>query len=120
MQQSADTDPTSAFLPLSPPDFQLLLVLLDGERHAYGISQAVEEQERARVPLELGSLYRMLARLQESGLIEQDPVAVPSPAGPARRVYRITDLGRRVARAEAERLREVLALADARLAPGGA
>jgi DNA-binding PadR family transcriptional regulator len=107
------------FLPLSPADFQLLLVLLTGERHAYGISQAAAEQARGRVPLELGSLYRMLARLQESGLIEEDPVSRPSPSGPARRVYRITALGRSVARAEADRLRAVLAVADARLAHGG-
>jgi DNA-binding PadR family transcriptional regulator len=108
------------FLPLSPADFQLLLVLLTGERHAYGISQAASEQARGRVPLELGSLYRMLSRLQECGLIEEDPVARPSPAGPARKVYRITGLGREVAQAEADRLRAVLAVADARLAPGGA
>lgn len=106
--------------PVSPADFQLLLVLLDGERHAYGIAQAVEEQERGRVPLELGSLYRMLARLQSWGVIEEDPVARPSPSGPARKVYRITALGRALARAEADRLRDVLAVAEARLAPGGA
>lgn len=109
-----------AFLPLSPADFQLLLVLLDGERHAYGIAQAAGEQERGRVPLELGSLYRMLSRLQDGGLIEEDPVARPSPTGPARKVYRITSLGRSVARAEVARLREVLAVAEARLAPGRA
>ena len=108
------------FLPLSPADFQLLLVLLTGERHAYGISQAASEQARGRVPLELGSLYRMLSRLRESGLIEEDPVARRSPAGPARKVYRITALGRDVVRAEAERLRAVLAVADAWLAHGGA
>lgn len=110
------TQRAETFLPLSPADFQLLLVLLAGERHAYGIAQAAQEQGRGRVPLELGSLYRMLARLQESGLIEEDPVARPSPAGPARRFYGITALGRAVARAEAERLRAVLAVADARLA----
>jgi len=106
------------FLPLSPADFQLLLVLLGGERHAYGISQAVEEQERGRVPLEIGSLYRMLARLQDAGLIEEDPVTRPSPSGPRRKVYRISRLGRKVADAEARRLRDVLAVADARLAAG--
>lgn len=105
---------------MSAADFQLLLVLSDGERHAYGIARAVEAQERGRVPLELGSLYRMLSRLEEWGLIEEDPVARPSPSGPARKVYRITSLGRRVARAEMVRLREVLAEAEARLAPGKA
>jgi len=108
------------FLPLSPADFQLLLVLLEGDRHAYGIARAVEEQERGRVPLELGSLYRMLSRLQEAGMIEEDPVEQPSPSGPKRRVYRITALGRQTARAEADRLRDVLAVAEVRLARAGA
>lgn len=102
-------------LPLSAADFQLLLILLEGERHAYGIAQAAEAREDARVPLELGSLYRMLARLQDTGLIEEDPEPRPSPSGPRRKIYRITALGRAVAEAEAARLREVLAWANARL-----
>jgi DNA-binding PadR family transcriptional regulator len=109
----------SHFLPVAPADFQLLLVLLDGDRHAYGISQAVEEQERGRVPLEIGSLYRMLSRLQSQGLIDEDPVSRPNPMGPRRKVYRITELGRRVAAAEATRLRDVLEVATARLASLG-
>ena len=103
-------------LPLTAADFQLLLVLLDGDRHAYGIAEAVEAQPRGRVPLELGSLYRMLHRLGEWGVIEEDPVLRPSPSGPKRKVYRITPFGRRVAAAEAARLREVLSVADVRLA----
>lgn len=105
------------YLPLSAADFELLLVLSEGERHAYGIARAVEAQERGRVPLELGSLYRMLSRLEEWGLIEEDPVARPSRSGPVRKVYRITVLGRQVARAELARLRDVLAEAEVRLAP---
>jgi DNA-binding PadR family transcriptional regulator len=113
--------PTPAeFLPLSPADFQLLLVLVDGARHAYGIARAVEEGKRGIVPLELGSLYRMLARMQERGLIDEDPVTRASPSGPPRKVYRITRLGRAVARAEADRLRDVLAIADTLLSPGKA
>ncbi len=104
-----------SFLPLSPADFQLLLILLDRPRHAYGIAGAVMEQERARVPLELGSLYRILARLDRSGLIEVDTGARSVSAGPRRKIYCITELGRSVATAEAHRLREVLSLAEARL-----
>lgn len=100
------------FLPLSPADLQLLLVLMDGERHAYGISKAAEGQS---VPLEIGSLYRMLARLEEWGLIDGQPGTQPSPDGPRRKVYRITALGRAVVRAEAQRMREMVRIADARL-----
>jgi len=107
------------FLPLSASDFQLLLVLLEGDRHAYGIAQGAEEQERGRVPLEIGSLYRMLDRLERLGLIAVDPVVRPSPSGPPRKIYGLTDLGRQVAVAETARLRDVLEVADARLALGG-
>lgn len=108
------------FLPVSPADLQLLLVLLAGELHAYGIAQAVEEQERGRVPLELGSLYRMLDRLQRSGLVAVDPVPRASPSGPGRKVYRITQLGRRVVAAEIARMRDVVEVGEERLRPRGA
>lgn len=107
--------PTETLLPLAPADFQLLLVLLDGELHAYGITKAVERQRKGRVPLEIGSLYRMLSRLLEQGLVEERP-AKPHDTGVAarRRYYRITPLGRRVAKAEAARLRDVLEVARAK------
>ena len=99
-------------IPLKPTDFQLLLILADGPLHAYGISRAVEEQEKGSVHLEIGSLYRMLSRLTGQGLIEdlgKDPQA--STPAENRRYYSITAFGRRVARAEARRLREVLEVA---------
>ena len=102
------------FLPLSPSDLELLLILTEGERHAYGIASAAEAQKR-KVPLELGSLYRMLSRLREWGLIAEDPTPRPSPSGPRRKVYRITPLGREVASAEVRRLREVVGWAERRL-----
>ncbi len=103
------------FLPLSPADLQLLLVLMEGACHAYAISKSVEGKERGHVPLEIGSLYRMLARLNEWSLIDDEPAGGPNPDGPPRKVFRITELGREVVRAEAQRLRSVLAVADARL-----
>lgn len=103
------------FLPLSPQDFQLLLVLLEGDLHAYGITKAVEEQQLGRVPLEIGSLYRILARIEDWGLIARcDEESAPS--GPPRKLYQITPLGRAVTLAETARLKEVLSVAEARLA----
>ncbi len=58
-----------------------------------------------------GTLYRALSRLLDEGLIE------PSGSGDAederRRYYRITARGRKVARAEAERLADQVAAARA-------
>jgi DNA-binding PadR family transcriptional regulator len=102
------------FLPLPPTDFQLLLILTERDLHAYGISRAVEA-EMTGVVLEIGSLYRMLTRMESQGLIEERETPVDSDAPESRRrYYGITPLGRRVAKAEAARLRAVLDLAESK------
>jgi DNA-binding PadR family transcriptional regulator len=91
-------------LPLRRVEFHILLSLAAGERHGYGIIQDIEARGETPVP-DVGTMYRALARMVESGLIE--PAArVPAPdSGDERRnYYRITSLGTRVARAEARRL----------------
>lgn len=103
---------TSDLLPLKPADLFVLLVLADGPRHGYGIMKEVERQSQGAVRLEVGSLYRLIARLSETGLIEDVPGE--SPDGERRRDYRITALGRRIAGAEARRLEAVLDLARAK------
>ena len=109
-----DIDPRS-FLPLSPTDFQVLLVLVRGPAHGYGIMKEVEEASNGRVRIELGSLYRLIARLLATGMIEESSgVENPPHAGKKRRNYGITQLGLAVARAEAERLRDAVALAQAK------
>jgi DNA-binding PadR family transcriptional regulator len=100
--------PESA-LPLKPADFHILMVLLRTERHGYGIMQAVAEDSNQRVRLEVGSMYRLIARLTDEGLIEESPR--PPSRGTRRRYYRITEFGRRVAELEAGRLTDVVRLA---------
>lgn len=98
-------DPAS-FLPLSPQDLQLLLILVEGPLHGYGIVKA-SEGERGRPELELGSLYRIIWRMKREGLIEEvsEP---PTDTRRKRRCYTITALGRAVAAAEARRLQRLL------------
>lgn len=106
-------DPRS-FLPLPPADLQLLLAVSTEPLHGYGMMKAVEEQSGGALVVELGSLYRMIQRLERDRLIEEAAgvAAGPSP-GRDRRFYRITKLGRAVVTAELERLKDVLALAGA-------
>lgn len=99
-------------LPLSAPDFMILTVVASQPLHGYAIAGAVETASSGRVRIGLGSLYRYIARLMTSGLIEETDPSDPGPhAGKQRRAYRITDLGRRVAAAEARRMRDAVALA---------
>lgn len=107
------TDPRE-LLPLPPHDFHVLLALLEEPRHAYGLSQAVDE-DNGDVRLEIGSLYRILSRLTRQGLIEDfEPPPEAEGHEARRRYYRITPFGRRVATAEADRLSTVLRLARRR------
>ena len=96
----------SEYAPLSPLDFQVLLVLSDRALHGYGIVKA-SEVEAGKPTIELGSLYRIISRMMQRGWVEDCPIAQPNTKR-KRRYYQATALGRRVARAEAQRLRALL------------
>jgi len=98
-------------LPLRPADFHILMVLLEGDLHGYGIMQAVAHQSSGAVQLEVGSLYRLIARMTDAGLVQA--VEGSRDAADRRRYYRITALGREAAQLEARRLEEVVRTARA-------
>lgn len=102
-------------LPLKPVDFLVLMVLAENERHGYGIVQDIAESTRGGIRLVPGNLYSVLRRLIHLGIIQE---AARRPAADLdderRRYYAITALGTRVLKAEAERLRDLVALAESR------
>jgi DNA-binding PadR family transcriptional regulator len=103
------------FLPLTPVAFEILLALADGEQHGYSVMREVERRSNGGIALHPGTLYRALARLLESGLIEElDQRPDPRHDDERRRYYQLTALGIAVARAEAERIAGQLASARAR------
>jgi DNA-binding PadR family transcriptional regulator len=98
------------FLPLSPAVFHVLVSLGDGDRHGYAIIKDVAERTKGAEYIGAGTLYAILARLVNDGLIDE----VEGPAeDKRRRYYRLTRLGRRVARAEVDRLERASAHARA-------
>lgn len=105
-----ETENPTGFLPLRPLDFQVLTVLAQGERHGYGIAHATREEFPDQPALELGSLYRIISRMLDQQLIEE---VKPPPDAPTdqrvRRYYHVTQLGLEVVRAEADRMRSLLA-----------
>jgi DNA-binding PadR family transcriptional regulator len=103
---SSDRDP-HALLPLTPALFHVLLSLVDGEKHGYAILKEVAERTGGQMQLGTGTLYGIVKRLLADGLIRE------SAAGSTdrRRAYRLTAFGRKVALAEAERLRDLVNLA---------
>ena len=106
--------------PLTPIAFDVLLALLDRPAHGYAIMQAVEERTIGATSLHAGTLYRALARLVDSGLIEELDEPPVEGSDERRRYYRVTALGRRSAAAEARRLERRLGAARAHGLLGGA
>jgi PadR family transcriptional regulator len=101
------------FLPLPATDLQLLLAVTREPLHGYGMMKAVLEDSGGSLRIELGSLYRMIRRLERDGLIEESEPTDESPSpGRDRRFYGITKLGRDVVAAELDRLRGVLSLVE--------
>ena len=93
-------------LPLTHAVFNILLALADGEKHGYGIMLEVEANTKGQVLMGPGTLYGSIKRMLQAGLIEEsDERADPDTDDPRRRsYYRLTALGRRTLRMEAERL----------------
>ena len=116
MPSSSRTTPTpDSLLPLKPVVFQVLLSLVDGERHGYALVQDIAERTSAKIDLEPGNLYRILNAMLDEGVIEEaERRAAPDRDDERRRYYRITPFGRKVAMAEAARLEDIVAEARAR------
>jgi len=105
MPRLAGNRPPEAFLPLPAATFQILLALVDDERHGYAIMKEVADRSDDAVRLGPGTLYGTLKRLLEAGLVEEGGERADPDAGDERRrYYRITKRGLAVARAEAKRL----------------
>ena len=98
-----------AWLPLTPAMFHILLALADKERHGYDIMREIDERSERKVRLGPGTLYGSIKRMLSDGLVEElDERPDPELDDERRRYYRLSDLGRRVAVAEAERLERLV------------
>ena len=103
--------------------FHILLALADKERHGYDIMREIDERSEKKVRLGPGTLYGSIKRMLSDGLIEElDERPDPELDDERRRYYRLTNLGHRVAVAEAERLEKLVKSARSKklLSPRGA
>ncbi|HMC60622.1 MAG TPA: PadR family transcriptional regulator [Candidatus Solibacter sp.] len=102
-----------ALLPLPLPVFHMLLGLSEGERHGYALKREILQRTGGKLNLGSGALYGSINKMLEQGLIEESEERPDSHLDDERRrYYRITALGRRVAQAEAVRLRQLVRLAE--------
>lgn len=106
-------DPTP-FLPLPLATFHILLAVTGEGRHGYAIIQDVEARIGGALRLSPGTLYRSIQRMLDEGLIEESRERpAPELDDERRRYYRITALGSAIARAEAQRLNDLVGFARA-------
>jgi DNA-binding PadR family transcriptional regulator len=110
-----DTRNPNTHLPLTPALFHVLLALADGDKHGYAVMKEVSRLTDGAVTLSAGTLYGILRRLVSDGMVvEKSERPAPELDDERRRYYHLTEFGREVAQAEAERLEDVLTLARAK------
>jgi DNA-binding PadR family transcriptional regulator len=103
------TPDPEASLPLTPAAFHILLTLADGEKHGYGIMLEVAALSNGRIRLGAGTLYGTIKRMLADGWIEEcDERPDLQLSAERRRYYRLTDLGGKIVRAEAQRLAQLV------------
>ncbi len=101
-----------AQLPLTPLSFHILLSLVVGELHGYGILKEIDRLTEGEMTPATGPLYLAAQRLLSTGLIaKSDNRPAPELDDQRRRYYALTALGNQVAVAEAERMAHLLRVA---------
>jgi len=111
-----------ALLPLPLATFHILVALAHEDRHGYAIMLDVEKRTDGELRLSAGTLYRSIQRMLEQGLItETSERPAPELDDERRRYYRITPFGAAVARAETQRMANLVRMARVEgLSPGRA
>lgn len=102
--------------PLTSQAFHVLIALAARDQHGYGIMQDVASRTQGKIRLGAGTLYGLIKRLLEDGLIvelRETKRPTKSEDDGRRRYYRLTPSGRRAAQAEVARLNELLEQARA-------
>ena len=86
--------------------FYVLMAFLRQERCGTEVAEFVEGKTRGRVRMGPGTLYTILGKFQEEGLIQETAVEG------RKRTYRLTDQGRALYQEEVARLRACVADAE--------
>lgn len=101
-----------ALLPLPLATFHILIALAQEDRHGYAIMLEVEARTAGALRLSPGTLYRSIQRMLEQGLItETSERPAAELDDERRRYYRILPFGTAVARAEAQRMANLVRMA---------
>ena len=117
LEEEANINPSEDiqnYIPLREPTFFILLSLASGPRHGYVIMKDTDFMSDGRVTLSTSTLYTALKRLLEQEWIRREDDLSDPENGRERKVYSLTDLGRRILEAEVERLDHLVYTAHGR------
>ena len=98
---------------MQEPAFLVLTALAGGAQHGYGLVEDVLRVSDGHVKLYTGTLYAVLDRLREGGLVEVDREEIVDSR--LRRYYRLTGAGAVRLAAETERMQRNANAASVRL-----
>jgi DNA-binding PadR family transcriptional regulator len=98
---------------LQEPAFLVLTALAGGSQHGYGLVEDVLRVSDGHVKLHTGTLYAILDRLREAGMVEVEREEIVDSR--LRRYYRLTGAGAVRLAAEAERMQRNARAATVRL-----
>jgi DNA-binding PadR family transcriptional regulator len=107
------------FLPLHPEAFRILVILREGERHGYALVKELERDPGRPGKVLPANLYRRIRKLLDQGLIAESGRRPDPDDDERRRYFILTRLGEDAARAEASRMRSLLAGAEGLLPETG-
>lgn len=100
------------YLPLTETVYYILLALLE-PAHGYRIMQKVEELSNGQVKMVAGTLYGAIENLLKQKFIL--PVEVKGQDS-RRKVYKITEKGRKVLELDLERMKHMITITEQALA----
>lgn len=104
MNKQSGAQRPESYLPLPAHVFYILLSLMDGERHGYKLLQELRLRFEGMAMVGTATLYRAIAKMiDDKFIIEAAERPDPALDDTRRTYYKITDLGRAVAAAEARR-----------------
>lgn len=101
--------------PLTESTYFILLSLSPKPKHGYAVMKDVRELSESRVVLSTGTLYGALKRLLDQGWIERLEETDPKGNARDRKVYKLSQHGRRVLKDEIARLNKLLNAASQRV-----
>ncbi len=96
--------------PMSESYYYILLCLAKGANHGYGIMQMTDTLSKGDVKIGSGTMYGATSNMMKKGWIKE--ILSNEPGVERRRLYQLTDEGRKALRTEIKRLRRMLENAE--------